>query len=82
MVTIEHRVKRRIPDLFLLTFCGLETPDYRVRVGGIVQTVVHEPRSVMVERPRGIPDIEFRDTACVVCEDLYFRSDLRKELWA
>ena len=62
---------RRLPELFAVTVCGLEFPDYGIRPGDILRLVVapvhHDVEAVSADDPIPYPRDEV--SRCLVCEE-------------
>ena len=71
--TIEHRVDRRIPGLFITTLCGLELGDYGTyfKYLSTVRTPVPPDSRPLILKEGEIPTISFIQRKCHVCNDLY-----------
>ena len=67
MNIIDHRVKRRVPGLFLLTVCGLEFPDYGIPVGGVVRKAIPTTIAPMLAWDDEIPTVSMIEQRCLVC---------------
>ena len=69
MNIIRHRIRRRLPELFCITECGLEFEDYGLPVGDVIlQPVFVQPEPAFIEGPIWPMPPQGQMTMCIVCE--------------
>ena len=70
MNVIKHRVKRRIPELFCITGCGMEFPDYGLEPGDIFYEPIPIDIHLAVIEIEDVNDFFAYDqnNYCIACE--------------